>query len=167
MAVLVNAEMEEVDIRPTHRLLRDGNTDALEDFLAEPAPVFRVEPMAAGEVADRLDSARDAADATFGLLLPHGRGYLLRVDPDEAAERIQRERVSTAVDASTWPSSTRPCSPTGWGSMPRPSRPGIGSPTLGTRLTPGARSTPARRRPPSWSVPPGSNSSRRSPWPAT
>ncbi len=36
MAVLVNAEMEEVDIRPTHRLLRDGNTDALEDFLAEP-----------------------------------------------------------------------------------------------------------------------------------
>ena len=28
MAVLVNAEMEEIDIRPTHRLLRDGNPGA-------------------------------------------------------------------------------------------------------------------------------------------
>ena len=27
MAVLVNAEMEEVDIRPTHRLLRDVSAD--------------------------------------------------------------------------------------------------------------------------------------------
>src|SRR4029453_16638057 len=43
MAVLVNAEMEEVDIRPTHRLLLDGSRDALDDFLAEPGPVFRAE----------------------------------------------------------------------------------------------------------------------------
>ncbi len=97
MAVLVNAEMEEIDIRPTHRLLRDGNLDSLEAFVAAPGPVFRAEPMPAEEVVDRLESARDADEPTFGLLLPDGRGYLLAADPDEAAERMRRERVSTAV----------------------------------------------------------------------
>jgi uncharacterized protein (DUF1015 family) len=97
MVVLINAEMEEVDIRPTHRLLRDGSADAVAGFLAEPGPVFRVEPMASDDVADRLDAARDADEATFGLLLPKGRGYLVAADPDEAAERMRRERVSTAV----------------------------------------------------------------------
>ena len=72
MVVLVNAEMEEIDIRPTHRLLRDGNLDSLEAFVAAPGPVFRVEPMPAEEVAGRLESARDADEPTFGLLLPDG-----------------------------------------------------------------------------------------------
>jgi uncharacterized protein (DUF1015 family) len=97
MAVLVNAEMEEVDIRPTHRLLLDGSRDALDDFLAEPGPVFRAEPMAAPDVAGQLDSARDADEPTFGLLLPGGRGYLLVADPHAATDRMRRERVSTAV----------------------------------------------------------------------
>ena len=74
-----------------------ANPAALEEFLAEPGPVFQVEPMAAEEVAERLESARDADEPTFGLLLPEGRGYLLAADPDEAAERMRRERVSTAV----------------------------------------------------------------------
>jgi uncharacterized protein (DUF1015 family) len=97
MAVLLNAEMEEVDIRPTHRLVRDGSTHALEAFVSSPGPVFRVEPMEADAVAERLDGERDAEAATFGLLLPSGRGYLLAADPAEAAERMQRERMSTAV----------------------------------------------------------------------
>jgi uncharacterized protein (DUF1015 family) len=97
MVVLVNADMEEVDIRPTHRLLRDGSPDGLEAFVAEPGPVFRAEPMAADTVPDRLDAARGGDEPTFGLLLPGGRGYLLVADPDEAAERMRRERVSTAV----------------------------------------------------------------------
>ena len=81
MAVLVNAEMEEIDILPTHRLLRDGSPSALEEFLAEPGPVFHVEPMAAEEVAGRLESVRDADEPTFGLLLPEGRGYVLAGRP--------------------------------------------------------------------------------------
>lgn len=97
MAVLVNAELEEVDIRPTHRILRDGNLETLEEFVANPGPVFRVEPMAAEDVAGRLESEREAEEPTFGLLLPNARGYLLAADPDEASERMQRERVSTAV----------------------------------------------------------------------
>jgi uncharacterized protein (DUF1015 family) len=97
MVVLVNAEMEEVDIRPTHRLLRDGSARALEDFLAEPGPIFRVERMAPDELPARLAGARDADEPTFGLLLPDGRAYLLIADPDEAAHRMQGERVSTAV----------------------------------------------------------------------
>jgi uncharacterized protein (DUF1015 family) len=97
MAVLVNAEMEEVDIRPTHRLLRDGSLEALEAFVANPGPVFRAEPMAVTEVGVRLESTREADEATFGLLLPDGRAYLLSADPDEASARMRRERVSTAV----------------------------------------------------------------------
>jgi uncharacterized protein (DUF1015 family) len=97
MAVLVNAQMEEVDIRPTHRLLRDGSTDAIEAFVANPGPIFRAEPMEVTEVGDRLESERDADQATFGLLLADGRGYLLSADPDEASERMRGERVSTAV----------------------------------------------------------------------
>lgn len=69
----------------------------MEEFLAEPGPVFHVEPMAAEEVAARLESAHDADEPTFGLLLPEGRGYVLAADPEEAAERMRRERVSTAV----------------------------------------------------------------------
>jgi uncharacterized protein (DUF1015 family) len=97
MAVLVNAELEEVDIRPTHRLVRDGSADALEAFVAEPGPVFRVEPMAAHELADGLEARRDADAPTFGLVLSGGRGYLIAADPDLAAERMRRERASTAV----------------------------------------------------------------------
>ena len=96
MAVLVNAEMEEVDIRPTHRLFREGSADGLEAFVRDPGPVFRAEPMKADDVAARLDRERDAQAATFGLLLPDG-GYLLTADPDAAAMRMRRERVSTAV----------------------------------------------------------------------
>ena len=97
MVVLVNAEMEEVDIRPTHRLLLEGSPDALEAFLADPGPVFRPEPMAADDVAARLETARDLDEPTFGLLLPGGRAYLLVAEPDEAAARMRQERVSTAV----------------------------------------------------------------------
>ncbi|HEX5579616.1 MAG TPA: DUF1015 domain-containing protein [Candidatus Limnocylindria bacterium] len=97
MAVLVNAELEEVDIRPTHRLLRDGSPEALEAFVAEPGPIFRADPMAAADLAAALDSARDADDPTFGLLLPDERAYLLVADPDQATDRMRRERVSTAV----------------------------------------------------------------------
>ena len=97
MAVLVNAEMEEVDIRATHRLLRDGSAEGLQAFVADPGPVFLAEPMAADEVGERLESARDADEATFGLLLPDDRGYLLSADPEAVAERMRRERVSTAV----------------------------------------------------------------------
>jgi uncharacterized protein (DUF1015 family) len=97
MAVLVNAEMEEVDIRPTHRLLRNGDLAALEAFVAEPVPGFSAEPMPAASVAERLQAARHADEPTFGLVLPGGRGYLLAADPGMAAERMRRERLSTAA----------------------------------------------------------------------
>ena len=116
MAVLVNAEMEEVDIQPTHRLLRDGSADGLGVSSADPGPVFRAEPMAAGDVGEQDRRRRDADEATFGLLLPGGRGYLLPPSLDAAAERMRRERVSTAVGRLDLASCTRRCSTTGWGS---------------------------------------------------
>ena len=169
MAVLVNAEMEEVDIRPTHRLLRDGSADALEAFVSRArVPSFgwsRWRPMMSRSAWTASATRRQP---TFGLLLPGGRGYLLAADPDAAADRMRRERVSTAVgrlDLAILHAALlrRPAGDRCRGRRGR----GCGWPTLGTRLTLGARSTPARRRPPSWCVPPDSNSSRRSPWPAT
>jgi uncharacterized protein (DUF1015 family) len=97
MAVLVNAEMEELDIRPTHRLIRGGGVDALESMTSEPESMWRAEPMAPEALAGRLDALRDLARPVFGLILPGGRGYLVSADPELAAARMARERASTAV----------------------------------------------------------------------
>ena len=49
MMVLVNAEMEELDIRPTHRLVRDGTLRAGGVRGASRGTVWQTEPMAAEE----------------------------------------------------------------------------------------------------------------------
>lgn len=96
MVVLVNAEMEELDIRPTHRLIL-GDVDGLEDFVREPGPGWQVEPVAGEGLAERLGALRGDERPIFGLLLPGERGFLLVGDRDAVEERMARERVSTAV----------------------------------------------------------------------
>jgi uncharacterized protein (DUF1015 family) len=97
MMVLVNAEMEELDVRPTHRLIRGASPAALEALTQDPGPIWRTEPVVADELAGRLEALRDENGPTFGLLLPGGRGYLLLGDQEAARDRMRRERVSTAV----------------------------------------------------------------------
>jgi uncharacterized protein (DUF1015 family) len=96
MVVLVNAEMEELEIRPTHRLVR-GDADGLERLVRDPGHSWDVEPVAAEAVGEGLDARRGQDRPVFGLLLPGDRGYLLSGDRDAVAERMRRERVSTAV----------------------------------------------------------------------
>jgi uncharacterized protein (DUF1015 family) len=97
MVVLVNAEMEELDIRPTHRLIRGDDAGALESLTSGPGSMWQAEPMAPEALAGRLDALRELDQPVFGLVLPGGRGYLVTGDRQAAAERMARERVSTAV----------------------------------------------------------------------
>jgi uncharacterized protein (DUF1015 family) len=97
MVVLVNAETEELDIRPTHRLIRGDGVGALESLASEPGSMWQAEPMAPEALAGRLEALRELEQPVFGLILPGGRGYVLTADRQAAAEHMARERVSTAV----------------------------------------------------------------------
>ena len=96
MMVLVNAEMEELDIRPTHRLIR-GDVGELAALLREPTTPWQAEPMSFNALVNRLDQLRGLDQPAFGVLLPDDRGFLLTGDPAMLAERMALERVSSAV----------------------------------------------------------------------
>jgi uncharacterized protein (DUF1015 family) len=97
MAVLINAELEELEIQPTHRLILD-RTDAaaLAGLLLAQGPMWHVTPTAPDEAASRLAAADDEAPA-FGVVLPGQEAHLLVGEPELVAERMRRERTSTAV----------------------------------------------------------------------
>ena len=97
MAVLVNAELEELEIRPTHRLLRgldQASVDALAEGAAERWEIERVAPEG---VAPRLAELESDERAVVGLVVPNAGGFVLVGRPDALDERMQRERASTAV----------------------------------------------------------------------
>jgi uncharacterized protein (DUF1015 family) len=96
MVAMVNADQEQLEIRPTHRLILDGEPEALR-ALASSLPPWTAEPMPVEEVPAALDARADDPAPTFGLILPGGKGALLVGDPDGIGERMRRERVSTAV----------------------------------------------------------------------
>jgi uncharacterized protein (DUF1015 family) len=91
MAVLVNAAQEQLEIRPTHRLLRRVDADRLRALVQGPDPLFEAVPVAPEELAQRLADLRDATEAVFGLVLPDGEGWLLIGDVRAAADRMRRE----------------------------------------------------------------------------
>jgi uncharacterized protein (DUF1015 family) len=97
MVVLVNAEIEELEVLATHRLILDADDDALRSLAAEANPLWQAIPVAPDELAARLDEMRDAEEPVFGLVLPEGTGWLLVGDPEGMADRMRRERTSTAV----------------------------------------------------------------------
>jgi uncharacterized protein (DUF1015 family) len=73
MALVVELSEEELAVRPIHRLLT-GLPDGL-DLAEALAPWFDAEPAAGGH--DRLPGLMERGDAV-GLVLPDGRGFLLR-----------------------------------------------------------------------------------------
>jgi uncharacterized protein (DUF1015 family) len=91
MAVLVNAAQEQLEIRPTHRLLRTVDPDRLRSIVQGPDPMFQAVPVAPEVLGDRMADLRDAEEAIFGLLLPQGEGWLVIGDADAAADRMRRE----------------------------------------------------------------------------
>ncbi len=97
MVVLVNAEMEELEVLATHRLILDADADALRSLAAEANPLWQAIPVHPDELAARLDQMRDAEEPVFGLVLPEGEGWLLVGDAEGMADRMRRERTSTAV----------------------------------------------------------------------
>jgi uncharacterized protein (DUF1015 family) len=99
MMLLVNAELTEMEIRPTHRLILDGRADALRALVTGDDPNFEAIPVAPAELGAALDERRFDDAPTFGLVLPGDGAYLLVGDPDGLADRLRRERMSTAVRA--------------------------------------------------------------------
>lgn len=97
MAVLVNAEAEELEILATHRLLRGVDDGALQQFATDPGPLFHAQAMRASELPAAL-TQHEADDApVFGLALPDDEGCLLIGDPELIARRMREEPASTAV----------------------------------------------------------------------
>jgi hypothetical protein len=96
MMMLVNAELTELEIRPTHRLLLDVDADALRGLLAD-VTLFEAVAMAPGALASALEERRFDDAPAFGLVLPGDEGFLLIGDPDGLADRLRRERMSAAV----------------------------------------------------------------------
>jgi uncharacterized protein (DUF1015 family) len=97
MVMLVNAELTDLSIRPTHRILLDVDTDALRALVAGEDPLIEAIAVAPDELGAALDDRRDDEGPLFGLVLPGNEGWLLVGDPDGIADRLRRERMSSAV----------------------------------------------------------------------
>jgi uncharacterized protein (DUF1015 family) len=97
MAVLVNAEREELEIQATHRLVLDADPEVLRSLVRDPDSIWQALPVAPTELGARLAQLRAAPHPVFGLLLPGGEGYLLVADADAAADRMRRAGIADAV----------------------------------------------------------------------
>ncbi|MGH2383764.1 MAG: DUF1015 family protein [Candidatus Limnocylindria bacterium] len=98
MMMLVNAELTELEIRPTHRVLLDADADALRALTIDDT-LFTSIAIAPEALAPALAERRFGDEPVFGLVLPDGDGYLLVGDPDGLADRLRRDRMSDAVRA--------------------------------------------------------------------
>ncbi|HEY7331470.1 MAG TPA: DUF1015 domain-containing protein [Candidatus Limnocylindria bacterium] len=96
MIVLVNAELEELEVLATHRLILDADAEALR-ALKEADPLWQAIPVDPAQLHARLDELRDAEEPVFGLVLPEGDGWLLVGDRTGTADRMRREQTSSAV----------------------------------------------------------------------
>jgi uncharacterized protein (DUF1015 family) len=94
MMMVVNAELSELQILPTHRILLDADLDGLHELAAGDDPLFASIPLPPEALAAALERRQSADEPAFGLLLAGGEGYLLVGDPDALAERLRRERMS-------------------------------------------------------------------------
>jgi len=92
MMQLVNAELTDLEILPTHRLILDADAAVLVS-----SPAFAASPMPADALPAALEQRRQDGDPVFGLVLPDGAGYLLVGDHAALGERLRREPMSTAV----------------------------------------------------------------------
>jgi uncharacterized protein (DUF1015 family) len=99
MMMVVNAELTELEIRPTHRLLLDADAEALRVLAAGDDGLFESITLAPAALSAALEERRDGVEPAFGLVLPGDDGYLLVGDPDGLADRLRRERMSGAVRA--------------------------------------------------------------------
>jgi uncharacterized protein (DUF1015 family) len=97
MMLLVNADLSELEIRPTHRLLLDVDADALRALVAGDDPLWQALPLPPASIGGVLDERSDDEAPTFGLVLAGDDGFLLVGDPDGLAARLRREAMSREV----------------------------------------------------------------------
>lgn len=97
MAVLVNGELEELEILPTHRLILRADGEALRALVTDPGPLWRTVPVPSAELEARLQELQADAAPAFGLVLPGDEGYLLIGEADAVADRMRREPGSPAL----------------------------------------------------------------------
>jgi uncharacterized protein (DUF1015 family) len=98
MMMVVNAELTELEILPTHRILIDVDLDALRALAAGEDPIFSSTPTPLAKLAAELEARRFADEPAFGLVLSQG-GYLLTAEADALAVRLRSEPMSRAVRA--------------------------------------------------------------------
>jgi len=96
MMLVVNAELAELEIQATHRLLLDPDVDALRALVSGEDPVWQAMPLAPERVAEALRD-HDGDEPAFGLVLPGDEGFLIVGEADRLADRLRGERMSTAV----------------------------------------------------------------------
>lgn len=99
MMLLVNAEAVEMEIRPTHRLLLEGDVAALRALAAGEDANWRPEPMDFERLVEALGAHRHDDAPVFGLILPGGGETLLLGDGRALRQRLSREPISTAARA--------------------------------------------------------------------
>jgi uncharacterized protein (DUF1015 family) len=97
MAVLVNAEIEELQIRATHRLLRNVDESALGSLINDPGPLFRARSVAVDELPARLEESRELPDVVFGLVANRDDAWLFVGDAPAIAARMRDEPLGPAV----------------------------------------------------------------------
>ena len=97
MAVLVNAEREELEILATHRLIRESDDDALRSLVRDADPIWQAIPVAPEQLGRRLMELRAVEQPIFGLVLPGDEDFLLVGDRIAADDRMRRESMSGAV----------------------------------------------------------------------
>ena len=97
MMMLVNAELTELEIRPTHRLLLESDIEALRSLVTGADPLWQAVPVAPEALDQAMTERRHDDRPVFGLVLRGGDGYLLLGDADGLAERLRREAMSRAV----------------------------------------------------------------------
>ncbi|MGI8930070.1 MAG: DUF1015 domain-containing protein, partial [Candidatus Limnocylindria bacterium] len=95
MMQLVNAELTELSILPTHRLLLAADRAALEALASDPS--FAATEMLPDALIEALAQREHDPQRAFGLVLPDGSGHLLVGDPAAVDERLRREPMSAAV----------------------------------------------------------------------
>jgi uncharacterized protein (DUF1015 family) len=96
MAVLVNAELEDLDILPTHRVVLDADPEALRALVRDPGPLWEATPAQPDELPAQLGE-RDGEAASFGLVLSGDEAWLLTGQGQAIEERMSSERTSLAV----------------------------------------------------------------------
>jgi uncharacterized protein (DUF1015 family) len=96
MMVLVNAELEELEIRATHRVVLDADEAALRDLASGGDALWDPVPSPPEELPARLSELDGHPSPVVGLVLGD-EGWILAGRRERIEERMRRERTSTAV----------------------------------------------------------------------